>query len=146
MSLWTRILYKLHNQLERERTNYSVSCQLEIVNSQHILEQCDTNRKKKQKNSRTQRRKEIKRILSFNNVKHSKPWKFYTRYGEFFAYLKTMQSQQLSRYPTRVGKLKSITLLGGYQTIYHLHITLGILCYSYFVLWKTAVLVTFSKK
>lgn len=47
MSLWTRILYKLHNQLERERTNYSVSCQLEIVNSQHILEQCDTNQKKK---------------------------------------------------------------------------------------------------
>lgn len=47
MSLWTRILYKLHNQLERERTNYSVSCQLEMVNSQHILEQCDTNQKKK---------------------------------------------------------------------------------------------------
>ena len=62
MSLWTSILYKLHNQLERERTNYSVSCQLEIVNSQHILEQCDTNQKK---NRKTAGHSDEKRLKEF---------------------------------------------------------------------------------
>ena len=63
MSLWTRILYKLHNQLERERTNYFVSCQLEMVNSQHILEQCDTNQKKK--NRKTAGHSDEKRLKEF---------------------------------------------------------------------------------
>ena len=62
MSLWTRILYKLHNQLERERTNYFVSCQLEMVNSQHILEQCDTNQKK---NRKTAGHSDEKRLKEF---------------------------------------------------------------------------------